>query len=91
MPAKDLDISFVDGQNLPSLDQAAISLSRVFHPELILIITKSHGVCIPGHDATLAQLAQTLRKLADGLDQSHAALHGSTLNSLIDARNRKGD
>lgn len=90
-PVKDPEISFVDVDNLPSLDQAAIQISRVFRPELILIIAKTHGVCIPGQDTTLAQLAQQLRKIADGLDHSHAAVHGSTLNNLIDASNRKGD
>jgi hypothetical protein len=76
-------ISFTDGRNLPPVDQAAVEIAHAYSPDLILILSKEHGICIPGRDCSFAQLAQKLRTIADGLEKAHSEVQGLTFNQVL--------
>jgi hypothetical protein len=82
---EDPRMEFIQTRDLGDLDRAAMAFHRAVQPDLTLVISANSSVCIPGRNTSLARLAQVLRSMADGLEQTHQTLGGRTVSDVMKA------
>ncbi|QNI34505.1 hypothetical protein H7849_11780 [Alloacidobacterium dinghuense] len=82
MANDDGKMSRVQPDQITALDRAAQLLGIEYRANLVVVITPTQGVCVPGGDVSFGELAKKLRSIADGLDQAHARYQGKTFQQV---------